>query len=123
MQDLDIDKDVQDEKIFPNQYLVLNLDFSRVHHSANNPHAIDTMVNNALREFYRIYAPFLGERTSLELTDQLIHPTNACASLENCVDLTSQALQEVIHEAKKDHPLAGAKGVGADCFVLVLVHL
>ena len=119
MQDLDVDKDVQDEKVFPNRYLVLNLDFSKVCRGTNNPHAIHNMVSNALRKFYRRYAPFLGERTSSELADQIIHPTNVCASLQKCVGLVSETLHEFIRQEKKDHPLAGVEGVGTDCFVLV----
>ena len=73
------------------------------------------MVNRALRVFYRIYAPFFAERTSSELANQLIHPANACVSLQNCVDLVSWTLQEVIHKENKDHPLAGVKGLDANC--------
>ncbi|KAF8537832.1 hypothetical protein BDD12DRAFT_201139 [Trichophaea hybrida] len=108
---LDVDKDVQDKKIFPNQYLVLELDFSAVRQGANDTYAIDEMVNEALDEFYGIYAPFFGERTPSELADQLIHPTNACVSLQKCVKLVKRTLQEVIRQEKKDHPLAGVKGI------------
>ncbi|KAF8532779.1 AAA-ATPase-like domain-containing protein, partial [Trichophaea hybrida] len=121
--DLDVDKDVQDKKIFPNQYLVLVLDFSAVRQSTNNTYAIDEMINIAVKKFYNRYAPFLGKRTSSELVYQLINPANACVSLQNCVELVSSTLQEVIDQDKQDHPLAGVKGVGADCLFWSIANI
>jgi hypothetical protein len=123
LQDLDVDKDVQDKKISPNQYIVLRLDFSTVRHGANDSYAMDETVNQAIKSFYRQYAPFLGERTPSELADQLINPTNACVSLQRCVELVTWTLQEVIGQDKKDHPLAGVKGVGADCLLWSIANI
>ncbi|KAI8605118.1 AAA-ATPase-like domain-containing protein, partial [Dissophora ornata] len=109
-QGLDVDHDVERGKVTPGQYLVLALDFSKIDRSADLIIASDglnDMINNAIKNFYKTYAPYLGEKASDDLIDRNISP-RAVGSLDACVNLVREALNAV---TEKDDPLYGVKGI------------
>jgi len=109
LQGLDIDNDVQKGIVFPNQYLILRLDFSGV---TREPGLIDAMVNSALKQFYMTYAPYFGE-SSQGMIDRLIIAHRSGQGLFECTNFVKDKLRKAMESGKK-HPLAGVKGVGVD---------
>ncbi|KAF9367629.1 hypothetical protein CPB97_005496, partial [Podila verticillata] len=62
---LDVNRDVENGKGFPGQYLILAFDFSKVNCSPNLKTAEDSlgsMINNTIEAFYQTYAPYLRQK-------------------------------------------------------------
>lgn len=110
---LDVDKDVTDHKILPNQYLVLRFDFSMIERSDDirqTELSLGYMINNSIMEFYKSCAPYLGE--GARLIEKRVHK-NPAESLRECVKLVRDTLRKVIENEEQQHPLARVKGVSA----------
>ncbi|KAG0010683.1 hypothetical protein BGZ80_001266, partial [Entomortierella chlamydospora] len=88
-QTLDVDRDVDNGKVRPRQYLVLAFDFSAVNRSPDVEAAeasLNDMLSNTIRTFYRTYTPHLGTATSDQLIEKSVSP-RAIASLADCVSV------------------------------------
>ena len=71
------------------------------------------MVNEAIKQFYTTYAPYLDEairQNQLLINQPLLDPSNAIASLTACVRIVQAALRAVPN-GDANHLLAGVKGV------------
>ncbi|KAF9537232.1 hypothetical protein EC957_008604 [Mortierella hygrophila] len=109
-QGLDVDRDVRSEKVTPGQYLILTFDFSAVNRSPDVKTAEDSlnaMINNAIGNFYRTYAQYLGEASSGHLIDKNID-SGAVGSLSRCVDLVAETFEAI---REMNDPLYGVKGI------------
>ncbi|KAF8984472.1 hypothetical protein BGZ46_007936 [Entomortierella lignicola] len=108
---LDVDKDVINKKVISGQYLILAFDFSKVDRSPDLNTAqnnLRDMINSAIENFYQVYAPYLGNKSSVQLIQDKITPDNSVQSLDRCVNLVREALNGVV---RTDNPLYGVKGI------------
>ncbi|KAF9994997.1 hypothetical protein BGZ80_007633, partial [Entomortierella chlamydospora] len=107
---LDVDRDVDNGKVKPGQYLVLAFDFSAANRSSDVEAAeasLNGMLNSSIRTFYSTYAPYLGTATDDQLIRENVFPS-AVESLTECVHVVNKALNAVREE---DDPLCGVKGI------------
>ncbi|KAF9994041.1 hypothetical protein BGZ79_001232 [Entomortierella chlamydospora] len=96
-QTLDVDRDVDNGKVRPRQYLVLAFDFSAVNRSPDVEAAeasLNDMLSNTIRTFYRTYTPHLGTATSDQLIEKSVSP-RAIASLADCVSVPQYTLGRI----------------------------
>ncbi|CAG8489873.1 11248_t:CDS:2 [Ambispora gerdemannii] len=82
-QNLLVEKDIQTDKVTPNQYFMLHFNRSSDQKIAES--ALINMINNDIRKFYSTYASHLGGITSKKLIKKLIDPNDSISSPENCI--------------------------------------
>ena len=70
------------------------------------------MINNAIKRFYRRYAPYLGNDTANQLIQMHI-TSDAISSLTKCINIVEEALRAV-PQGNVNQSLAGVKGVNID---------
>ena len=115
-----MNRDVRSEKVTPGQYLILTFDFSAVNRSPDvktPEESLNAMINNAIRDFFRTYAQYLGEVTSEQLIAKNINPSGSIGSLSGCVNLVKETLDAV---REMNDPLYGVKGVSANTVLFFL---
>jgi hypothetical protein len=111
--DLDVDGEVQAKRVVPGQYLVLSFNFAEINRSKDIKVAeasLNDMINNAIKRFYRTYAPYLGNYSAEQLIERHVKQDNAVSSLDDCVSLV-QMILKAVNNSNIDHPLAGVKGI------------
>jgi len=110
--DLDVDRAVEDGKVMPGQYLVLNFDFSRIDRSPPIEKATQALaqeINRTLLHFKRTYVDSLGESFALE-TSHFID-SNPVLNLGILITAVDDALEDIHNKGDKNHPLFGVKGI------------
>ncbi|RPA89845.1 hypothetical protein L873DRAFT_1822113, partial [Choiromyces venosus 120613-1] len=111
--DLDVDKDVKEDKITPGEYMILKFNFAAVNRAPDLNKAAQGLANNIignLDQFYRTYHPYLGGSLD-QLISKNINQGDAIASLTTLVRIVDYTLQEVKNGGDTKHPLANVKGI------------
>lgn len=82
------------------------------------------MINDDIMEFYRTYAPYLGEGTHMQLIKERIYKDSPAESLRQCVQLVREVLKRATKKNEEQHLLARVKGVSIHgfCFVQLVYH-
>ncbi|KAG0131609.1 hypothetical protein HOY82DRAFT_539353 [Tuber indicum] len=110
--DLDVDKDVKENKVIPGQYLILKFNFSEVQRMRDlneAAHGLATNIILSLKQFYRTYYPYLGS-PHCQLISENINSGDAINSLRNLVGIVDYTLREVKSRGDTKYPLANVKG-------------
>ncbi|RPA91673.1 hypothetical protein L873DRAFT_1818968, partial [Choiromyces venosus 120613-1] len=111
--DLDVDKDVKENKVTPGQYLILKFNFAEVRRTRDLNKAAEELALNiirSLKRFYGDYYPYLGGSLG-QMISENINQRSAIDSLANLVELVDRTLWEVKNGGDKKHPLANVKGI------------
>ncbi|KAF9103236.1 hypothetical protein BGX27_010669, partial [Mortierella sp. AM989] len=106
---LAIDEHVENNRVFPGNYFVLQFDFSCVDRSQDREVArrsLNLMLNGSIKQFYTTYEPYL--RKSADHLIQDLIKDDATASLGKCVNVVHNILTRV---ENPDDPLSKIKGI------------
>ena len=108
-----MDKAVNSNIVKPGQYLVLEIDFSRVPRPLNVNESVEflkTEINDRLSEFRREYGTDLGP--SFESATSGFIQNDPAGNLTDLVHAVDRALQDIQKRDEKGHPLRDVRGVG-----------
>ena len=110
---MDVDKDVEDKKVRPGEYLVLKFDFSGVDRSPDLNEAAKLLADNIINTLWRFYhqnSRYLGGHVD-QLIRENIDQQNPIGSLSRLVMLVNFAIKDAVKSKDTEHPLANVKGV------------
>ena len=88
-------KDINEGKVKPGQYLVLKFDFSKVRPNPDLTEANETLIkflNSSIRSFYKTYAAYLGRSVADLYQD--IDRKEPNSSLEQCCESVRDAIEQ-----------------------------
>ncbi|RPB03671.1 hypothetical protein L873DRAFT_1800155 [Choiromyces venosus 120613-1] len=111
--DLDVDKDVKENRVTPGQYLILKFNFAEVRRTRDLNEAAQGLADNiiwSLKRFYGDYYPYLGGSLD-QLISKKINQGDAIDSLRNLVEIVNLTLREVKNGGDTKHPLTNVKGI------------
>jgi hypothetical protein len=100
---------VENNRVFPGSYFVLQFDFAAVDRSQNREVArrsLNLMLNRSIKQFYTTYEPYL--RMSADHLIQDLIKDDATASLGECVNVVHNILTSINNP---EDPLSKIKGV------------
>ncbi|PWW75688.1 hypothetical protein C7212DRAFT_363813 [Tuber magnatum] len=110
--DLDVDKDVKENKVTPGQYLILKFNFAAARRARDLDKAAEGLAVNiigSLKDFYQTYYLHLGGPPG-QLISENINLGDAIDSLRNLVRIVNHTLREVKNGGDIKHPLANVEG-------------
>ncbi|RPB00804.1 hypothetical protein L873DRAFT_743052 [Choiromyces venosus 120613-1] len=111
--DLDVDKDVKENRVTPGQYLILKFNFAKVRRTRDLNKAAEELALNiiqSLEEFYGDYYPYFGVSLD-QLISKEINQGSAINSLAELVGFVDYTLREIKNGGDTKHPLTNVKGI------------
>lgn len=113
IQDLDVHKDVEANKVKPGEYFVLNFNFSAVRRGPDLTKAAQGLsdgINGSIGLFYEQNHSYFGISAE-KLISERINWENPISSLDGLVRLVNQTLAEIKDGGNARHPLTNIRGV------------
>ena len=106
-----MDKSVQENRIQPGRYLILEFDFSKARPIKLDEYAktLSREINRGLSAFKLDYTEYLGQAFSLQ-TSRFIEDDPA-GNLAKLIESVDRVLQGIHDRDEKEHPLWGVQGV------------
>ncbi|KAG0136191.1 hypothetical protein HOY82DRAFT_625832 [Tuber indicum] len=111
--DLDVHKDVQENKVRPGEYLVLKFDFSTVGPTRNmvqGERQLSDSIIGGLLQFYDEHEDFF-EVSASQLESDNIDRANAIYSLTRLIRLVNRVVRRTSSKEDRKHHYGGVKGV------------